>query len=95
MMKAITRNGDGGPEVLQLSEVSPPQPTETQLLVNVKATALNRLDLIQRRGGYPPPPGESEILGLEIAGTVSAMGKSVIGFNEGDRGRRLCGTSGY
>lgn len=95
MMKAITRNGDGGPEVLQLSEVSPPQPTETQLLVNVKATALNRLDLIQRRGGYPPPPGESEILGLEIAGTVSAMGKSVIGFNEGDRVFGLIGGGGY
>jgi len=94
-MKAITRNGDGGPEVLQLSEVSPPQPTETQLLVNVKATALNRLDLIQRRGGYPPPPGESEILGLEIAGTVSAMGKSVIGFNEGDRVFGLIGGGGY
>ncbi len=95
MMKAITRNGDGGPEVLQLSEVSPPQPTETQLLVNVKATALNRLDLIQRRGGYPPPPGESEILGLEIAGTVSAMGERVIGFNEGDRVFGLIGGGGY
>ncbi|MDE0315561.1 MAG: NAD(P)H-quinone oxidoreductase [Candidatus Poribacteria bacterium] len=94
-MKAITRNGDGGPEVLQLSEVSPPQPTETQLLVNVKATALNRLDLIQRRGGYPPPPGESEILGLEIAGTVSAMGERVIGFNEGDRVFGLIGGGGY
>ena len=94
-MKAITRNGDGGPEVLQLSEVSPPQPTETQLLVNVKATALNRADLIQRRGGYPPPLGESEILGLEIAGTVSAMGKSVIGFNEGDRVFGLVGGGGY
>lgn len=95
MMKAITRNGDGGPEVLQLSEVSPPQPTETQLLVNVEATALNRADLIQRRGGYPPPPGESEILGLEIAGTVSAMGKSVTGFNEGDQVFGLVGGGGY
>ena len=94
-MKAITRNGDGGPEVLQLSEVSPPQPTETQLLVNVKATALNRADLIQRRGGYPPPPGESEILGLEIAGTVSAMGEKVTGFNKGDRVFGLVGGGGY
>jgi putative PIG3 family NAD(P)H quinone oxidoreductase len=95
MMKAITRNGDGGPEVLQLSEVSPPHPTETQLLVNVKATALNRADLIQRRGGYPPPPGESEILGLEIAGTVSGMGEEVTGFNEGDRVFGLVGGGGY
>ena len=95
MMKAITRKGDGGPEVLQLSEVSPPQPTETQLLVDVKATALNRADLIQRRGGYPPPPGESEILGLEIAGTVLGMGAAVTGFNEGDRVFGLVGGGGY
>ena len=94
-MKAITINGDGGPEVLQLSEVSPPQPTQTQLLVDVKATALNRVDLIQRRGGYPPPPGESEILGLEIAGTVSGMGEAVTGFNEGDRVFGLVGGGGY
>ena len=94
-MKAITRKGDGGPEVLQLSEVSPPQPTETQLLVDVKATALNRADLIQRRGGYPPPPGESEILGLEIAGMVSGMGATVTGFNKGDRVFGLVGGGGY
>ena len=73
MMKAIIRTGDGGPEVLQLADVPSPEPTETQLLVDVKATALNRADLLQRRGAYPPPPGESEILGLEIAGTVSAI----------------------
>ena len=76
-MKAIIRTGDGGPEVLQLAEVSSPIPAATQLLVDVHATALNRADLIQRRGGYPPPPGESEILGLEIAGTVSAIGDAV------------------
>ncbi len=95
MMKAIIRDGDGGPEVLQLSEVSPPQPTQTQLLVDVKATALNRADLVQRRGEYPPPPGESEILGLEIAGTVSGMGEAVTGFNEGDRVFGLVGGGGY
>ena len=94
-MKAIIRDGDGGPEVLQLSEVAPPQPTQTQLLVDVKATALNRADLVQRRGGYPPPPGESEILGLEIAGTVSGMGESVTGFNEGERVFGLVGGGGY
>ena len=95
MMKAIIRDGDGGPEVLQLSEVAPPQPTQTQLLVDVKATALNRADLIQRRGGYPPPPDESEILGLEIAGTVSGMGEAVTGFNEGERVFGLIGGGGY
>lgn len=94
-MKAIIRTGDGGPEVLQLSEVPPPQPRKTQLLVDVKATALNRVDLIQRRGGYPPPPGESEVLGLEIAGTVSGVGDAVIGFYGGDRVFGLVGGGGY
>ena len=94
-MKAIIRKGDGGPEVLQLAEVSPPAPTDTQLLVDVKATALNRADLIQRRGGYPPPPGESEILGLEVAGTVSGFGKATTGFKEGDRVFGLIGGGGY
>ena len=94
-MKAVTRSGDGGPEALQLGEVPTPQPTETQLLVDVRATALNRADLIQRRGGYPPPPGESEILGLEIAGTVSEIGTDVIGFKNGDRVFGLVGGGGY
>ena len=94
-MKAIIRTGDGGPEVLQLSEIPPPQPTATQLLVDVHATALNRADLIQRRGGYPPPPGESEILGLEIAGTVAAIGSAVKGIAKGDRVFGLVGGGGY
>ena len=95
MMKAVLRSGDGGAEVLKLGEVPTPQPTETQLLVDVRATALNRADLIQRRGGYPPPPGESEILGLEIAGTVSRMGTGVTGFKNGDRVFGLVGGGGY
>ncbi len=94
-MKAVTRTGDGGPEVLELGDVSPLQPTDTQLLVDVRATALNRADLIQRSGGYPPPPGESEILGLEIAGTVSGIGSAVTGFNEGDHVFGLVGGGGY
>ena len=95
-MKAIIRTGDGGPEVLQLAEVPSPTPTGTQLLVDVHATALNRADLIQRRGGYPPPPGESEVLGLEVAGTVSAVGSAVEnGVSEGDRVFGLVGGGGY
>ena len=95
-MKAIIRTDDGGPEVLQLAEVPSPTPTATQLLVDVHATALNRADLIQRRGGYPPPPGESEILGLEIAGTVSAVGDAVgNGISEGARVFGLVGGGGY
>ncbi len=94
-MKAIIRIGDGGPEVLRVSEVPAPIPTATQLLVDVHATALNRADLIQRRGGYPPPSGESEILGLEIAGTVAAMGDAVESVSEGDRVFGLVGGGGY
>ena len=94
-MKAIIRTGDGGAEVLQLSEVPTPIPTATQLLVDVHATALNRADLIQRRGGYPPPAGDSEILGLEIAGTVAAVGRAVEGVSEGDRVFGLVGGGGY
>lgn len=94
-MKAIIRTGDGGPEVLQLGEIPSPNPTETQVLVDVHATALNRADLIQRRGGYPPPPGDSEVLGLEIAGTVSAVGRAVKGVAKGDRVFGLVGGGGY
>ena len=95
-MKAIIRTGDGGPEVLQLAEAPSPTPTATQILVDVHATALNRADTIQRRGGYPPPPGESDIIGLEIAGTVSAMGDAVKGgISEGDRVFGLVGGGGY
>ncbi len=94
-MKAVIRTGDGGTDVLKIAEIPPPQPTETQLLVDVKATALNRADLIQRRGGYPPPPGDSEILGLEIAGTVSDLGKNTERFNIGDRIFGLVGGGGY
>ena len=94
-MKAIIRTGDGGPEVLQLGDAPTPQPTENQLLVDVHVTALNRADMIQRRGGYPPPPGESEILGLEIAGTVAAIGSAVEGFAGGERVFGLVGGGGY
>ena len=94
-MKAIIRTGDGGPEVLQLGEIPSPTPTETQVLVDVHATALNRADMIQRRGGYPPPPGDSEVLGLEIAGTVSAVGRAVTGVAKGDRVFGLVGGGGY
>lgn len=94
-MKAIVRTGDGGPEVLRLSEVPAPIPGPNQLLVNVKATALNRLDTLQRRGLYNAPSGESEILGLEIAGIVEAIGNKVPGFSRGDRVFGLIGGGGY
>ena len=94
-MKAIIRTGDGGPEVLKLSEAPAPTAGPKQLLINVKATALNRADTLQRRGLYPPPPGESDILGLEIAGTIEGMGDEATGFRGGDRVFGLVGGGGY
>ena len=94
-MKAIIATASGGPEVLKLEEFPAPSPGPTQLVVNVKAAGVNRVDTIQRKGGYPMPPGESEILGLEIAGTVERIGAEATGFKEGDRVFGLIGSGGY
>ncbi len=94
-MKAIVCLSSGGPEVLRLAEVPDPVPSPEQLLVRVRATALNRADTLQRMGSYPPPPGESEILGLELAGEVEAKGAAVRDFAVGDRVFGLVGGGGY
>ncbi len=94
-MRAITLNNFGGPEVLILSEIPQPIPGPEQLLVHVKAFALNRADLLQRRGKYPPPPGESDILGMEIAGQVVAMGSAVKDFGIGEKVFGLVGSGAY
>ncbi|MDE0297897.1 MAG: NAD(P)H-quinone oxidoreductase [Candidatus Poribacteria bacterium] len=94
-MKAIVTIESGGPEVLKLEEFPAPSPGPTQLLVNVKAAGINRIDTIQRKGSYPIPPGESEILGLEIAGTVERVGDNATGFKQGDRVFGLIGSGGY
>lgn len=69
--------------------------TDTQILVRVKATALNQADLMQRVGKYPPPHGESDIPGLEIAGDVVSVGASVTGFSVGDKVYGLVGSGGH
>ena len=69
-MKAILFDQSGAPDVLHMGDAPDPQPGADELLVRVHATALNRADLLQRRGGYAPPPGASPILGLELAGEV-------------------------
>lgn len=94
-MQAITVSAPGGPEVLQLATVADPVPAPEQLLVRVRATALNRADTLQRRGAYPPPPGESDILGLELAGEIEAIGSAVQGLKPGDRVFGLVGGGGY
>jgi len=94
-MKAVTITEFGGPENLKVTEVAEPSFSEQQVLVEVHATALNRADLLQRRGKYSPPPGESEILGLECAGRVSACGASVSNVKPGDRVMALLAGGGY
>ena len=94
-MRAITFSTPGGPEVLQLTEVPDPTPRPEQLLVRVRATALNRADTLQRRGQYPPPLGESDIPGLELAGEVEAVGTMTQGFRVGDRVFGLVGGGAY
>ena len=66
-MKAITLSDFGGPEMMQYSDIDTPTPGDGQLLIRVHATSVNRPDVIQRQGNYPPPPGDSEVLGLEVA----------------------------
>lgn len=84
-MKAVVITQPGGPEVLELREVDRPQPGSEEVLVRVRATALNRADLLQREGRYPPPPGApADIPGLEFAGEVAALGPSAREWHEGD-----------
>jgi putative PIG3 family NAD(P)H quinone oxidoreductase len=85
----------GGVEVLEIVDVPRPEPAATDLLVRNFATALNRADLLQRRGLYPPPAGDSEVLGLEFAGEVAETGSEVRGFQRGDRVFGLVGGGGY
>jgi putative PIG3 family NAD(P)H quinone oxidoreductase len=94
-LKAVVVEAPGGPENLVLHEVAEPRPLGDQLLIDVRATALNRADLLQRRGRYPPPPGASEILGLECAGSVVGVGPDVTSFRVGDRLMALLAGGGY
>jgi putative PIG3 family NAD(P)H quinone oxidoreductase len=95
-MRAVVITAAGGPEVLQLREVPRPDPGERQILVAVAATAVNRADLLQRRGGYPAPAGwPSSIPGLEYAGTVEAVGAGVTRFGPGDRVMGIVGGGSY
>src|SRR6266545_7038662 len=94
-MKAVLLSGFGGVDVLKVGEAERPRPGEGQVLVKVVATSINRPDLVQREGKYPPPPGDSEILGLEVAGTIAELGPGVSGFAPGDRVMSLVGGGGY
>ena len=85
----------GGPEAL-IPEMRPmPQPAEGEVLVKVAAAGVNRPDVLQRKGGYPPPPGASDIPGLEIAGTIVALGLGVKRYKIGDAICALVPGGGY
>jgi putative PIG3 family NAD(P)H quinone oxidoreductase len=94
-MKAIVIEQPGGPEVMKLGEIADPVPGPEDLLVRIRATALNRADTLQRRGAYPPPPGAPETLGLEMAGEIETLGANVSGWQGGERVMALLGGGGY
>jgi putative PIG3 family NAD(P)H quinone oxidoreductase len=94
-MHAIVITAPGEPGVLQWSEVPDPEPGPGDLLIDVAASAVNRADLMQRRGLYPPPPGASPYPGLECAGRVAAVGRDVTGWREGDEVCALLSGGGY
>ena len=94
-MKAVLMDGFGGADVLYVGEADKPEPGEDQVLIEVAATSVNRPDIVQRLGNYPPPPGESHILGLEVAGTVAKIGPGVEAPVVGERVIALVGGGGY
>ncbi len=85
-MRAVVFHGKGGPEIISVEELSDPVPARGEVLVRVRAAALNRADLLQRRGLYPPPAGtRADVPGLELAGEVAAVGEGVRSWKPGDR----------
>src|SRR3954463_15728490 len=94
-MRAVLLDGFGDVDVLRIGETESPSLGARDLRIAVRATSVNRADLLQRQGHYPPPPGASEILGLECAGVVGEIGDEVQGWNIGDRAMALLPGGGY
>jgi putative PIG3 family NAD(P)H quinone oxidoreductase len=94
-MRAVTVSAPGGPEVLTVIDVPDLVPGPGEVVVDVVATAVNRADLLQRQGFYPPPAGASDILGLECSGTIRALGPEVEGWAVGDEVCALLSGGGY
>jgi putative PIG3 family NAD(P)H quinone oxidoreductase len=94
-VRAVTIAEPGGPEVLGWGEVPDPVCGPGEVIVDVEASAVNRADLLQRRGLYPPPPGASELLGLECSGLISEIGDGVTGWSVGDEVCALLSGGGY
>jgi len=94
-MKAVVVEKPGDENALKLAEVSEPAIKPDEILIRVHAAGVNRADILQRLGFYPPPPGVSEIIGMEVAGEVVALGESVKGWKVGDRAMALIPGGGY
>ncbi|MEI4487626.1 NAD(P)H-quinone oxidoreductase [Frigidibacter sp. MR17.14] len=93
--RAVIAEGAGGPEVLKIVRRTLPAPGPGQMLVRVAAAGVNRPDVMQRQGNYPPPPGAGDVLGLELAGIVEALGPGVTAFAPGDRVMALVAAGAY
>ena len=94
-MRAVLITQSGGPEVLRVAERATPVPGAAEVLVKVAAAGVNRPDVMQRKGVYPPPPGASDIPGLEIAGVVAAVGPGVASLSVGESVCALVAGGGY
>jgi NADPH:quinone reductase len=94
-MRYIDMAAPGGPEVLTLTTGPVPRPAAGEVLIRVAAAGVNRPDILQRTGNYPPPPGASPILGLEVSGTIAALGPGVTEWREGDPVCALVAGGGY
>src|ERR671921_2839908 len=94
-MYAITVTEPGGPEVLEWTEVPDPVAGPGEVLLDVVASSVNRADVMQRQGHYPPPPGASDIIGLDCAGRIAALGEGVTGWSVGDEVCALLAGGGY
>jgi putative PIG3 family NAD(P)H quinone oxidoreductase len=94
-MRAVVATRPGDPDVLSLVELPDPEPTAEEVLVEVVAVGLNRADLMQRQGHYPPPPGASDVLGLECSGRIVALGEGVTDWAVGDEVCALLAGGGY
>ncbi len=84
-MQYIEAVGAGTPDVLRLATTAVPRPKSDEVLIRVQAAGVNRPDVLQRQGIYPPPPTASPILGLEVAGEVAAIGEALTALKPGDR----------
>jgi NADPH2:quinone reductase len=94
-MKAVIVEKPGGEDALKIGEVPEPAIKPDEILIRVRAAGVNRADLLQRQGFYPPPPGASEIIGMEVAGEVAAVGAAATGWKIGDRAMALIPGGGY